>query len=463
MPEPELAWLAREVKAHVSVSEAADWFGFEYRTGLNRFVCPLCEGVSSSRKTLALYPDESGREDVRWYCFHCAEGGDVIDWIAARLGVTKGSAIHVLADRLGLDPTNAGSIGYLRTLLTSDRRAELAYAGTCARLVRAVKRKRRRLSGPWDTIKDEWAAWDLAETMAARADERAVEYADRITAGHPEPFGDIQQFLDLNEAACVEYMKALHSGLPGRDYRMLVRGRGLVPSLVAARLGCSPLGLNLLRSARNTVCAPEEALIEIGLATPKGRDMMRGRLVFPIFDVVGRVIAFAGRVIDDSRPKYINTRDTILFDKSRTLYGLEAAAPSIRSLGYAMTVEGYTDVRACHRFGIPVAVAAMGTGFTDQHAEALARLARYVLICTDADDAGDRAAVRQAEALRAAGVRFTRVRPPDHDPDQALGNPVRAASFLRAVREAVAGSGPREDRESALPGLRDRLTRPPSR
>lgn len=130
-------------------------------------------------------------------------------------------------------------------------------------------------------------------------------------------------------------------------------------------------------------------------------DRFRNRIIFPIIDVRGKVIGFGGRVMDDSLPKYLNSPETILFNKSKTLYGLNLAKNHIESWDDTIIVtEGYMDVIALHNAGIENAVATLGTALTKEHGKLLDRYAKTVVICYDSDAAGVKATLRSVEVLK---------------------------------------------------------------
>ena len=137
-------------------------------------------------------------------------------------------------------------------------------------------------------------------------------------------------------------------------------------------------------------------MLDAGLAveSQKGSiyDRFRGRIIFPIIDVRGNVIGFGGRVLDDSTPKYLNSPETMIFDKSRNLYGLNFARTSRK--GNMILCEGYMDVIAMHQAGFTQAVASLGTAFTIGQAGLLKRYCEEVLLAYDSDGAGVNAALR---------------------------------------------------------------------
>ena len=252
--------------------------------------------------------------------------------------------------------------------------------------------------------------------------------------------------LEALEAAAEFYEHRLWSpaGSRARDY---LRKRGLDPETIRRfRLGWAPDDRRALRRAM-TPEFPETLLVEAGLLcqvanTAEGErepfDYFRDRVIFPIGDRTGRVIAFGGRVLGDGQPKYLNSPESPLFAKGRVLYGWSAArAGAARSLssGVATTAghvsqpglivtEGYMDVIALHRAGFPTAVAPLGTALTEVQLQELWRLDPEPVLCFDGDDAGRRAAdrvlYRALPFLRAGqSLRFATL-PSGEDPDSLI-------------------------------------------
>jgi DNA primase len=134
-------------------------------------------------------------------------------------------------------------------------------------------------------------------------------------------------------------------------------------------------------------------------------DKFRGRLMFPIRDERGELVAFGGRLLGDGHPKYVNSGDTPLFKKSRILYGLHRAKDKIAKDRKAVLVEGYLDVIACHQAGVTTAVASLGTALTEDHAKVLRRWCEGVIVLYDSDSAGQKAAERAIEVLEPEGLK----------------------------------------------------------
>ncbi|AZO95029.1 DNA primase [Halocella sp. SP3-1] len=171
----------------------------------------------------------------------------------------------------------------------------------------------------------------------------------------------------------------------------------------------------------------QEELHQIGLISKsKGNyfDKFRNRVIFPIFNVRGEVLAFGARVIDSadsSKPKYLNSPETLIYKKGENIYGLNWAKNSIRSNNYSIIMEGYTDVLTAHQYGIDNAVASLGTALTTEQARLLKRYASTVYIAYDADAAGARATMRGLDILKSNGLKVRIVSlPEDMDPDEYI-------------------------------------------
>lgn len=209
-------------------------------------------------------------------------------------------------------------------------------------------------------------------------------------------------------------------------------------------LGYSPgeyeLATFLKRSGANLAEAKELFLVD-GDAQSGYFDKFRDRLMFPIRDERGQVVAFGGRIIGQGQPKYINSGDTPLFSKRKILYGLDRAKADIADQNRAVLVEGYMDVIACHRAGLTIAVASLGTALSEDQARLLRRWCKNVTILYDSDDAGKKAASRASEILTAEGLTVkVALLPQGQDPDSLLKE-VGAEAVMRA---AGAGLSPVE-------------------
>ena len=184
----------------------------------------------------------------------------------------------------------------------------------------------------------------------------------------------------------------------------------------------------------------DSLLKETGLVTIEergSRDKFWNRVMFPIMDVNNRVIGFGGRVMGDGEPKYLNSPETKLFDKSRNLYGLNFARLSREK--YMLLCEGYMDVIALHQAGFTNAVASLGTALTTGHAALIKRYVQEVYLTYDSDEAGTRAALRAVPILKEAGITAKVIRmDPYKDPDEFIKN-LGAEEFERRIGNARNG------------------------
>ena len=249
----------------------------------------------------------------------------------------------------------------------------------------------------WMTDQRGLAFMDAVKELASeagmevpRADPRDAERAEQRAGLH-----DVM-------ASAQEWFKNKLLGEEGRKARDYLAARGLDGHTIERfGFGYAPDGRNALKKALAEY--PEPMLIEAGLLIAvedkEPYDRFRGRLMLPIQDARGRVIAFGGRILDNGKtdaPKYLNSPDTPLFDKGRTLYNLHRAGPASRKTNRIVVVEGYMDVIALAAAGIEEAAAPMGTALTERQIELLWRLADVPILCFDGDAAGQRAAMRAA-------------------------------------------------------------------
>lgn len=260
------------------------------------------------------------------------------------------------------------------------------------------------------------------------------------------------------------------AGAPGREH---LAKRGVSETTAReARIGYAPFAWQALCDTLQRERVPLDVAVLAGLLGKKdeGRyyDTFRGRLMVPIRDPEGRVIAFGGRVVEgDDQRKYINSRETPLYTKSRVLYGLDTAREAVRKTSSVTLVEGYFDAIALREAGITNAVALCSTVLTPEHMKLLERLeVRQVDVLLDGDEAGRRGAVKLAGPLLGGGVSTRVVALPDgHDPDTFLRDFGREGydALLRDARplsswvigRAIGGAGEAyEDRLRALAELR---------
>ena len=227
--------------------------------------------------------------------------------------------------------------------------------------------------------------------------------------------------------------------------RSYLKKRGVTPEAVKTfGIGFAPDGWDHLIKAAEAAPINVEILEKAGLVVPRKDgsghyDRYRYRLIFPIFSHVGKVLGFGGRILrEDDEPKYINSPETAVYNKSRVLYGLYHAKNAIRSREEVILVEGYTDVVALYQAGVQHVVASSGTALTDDQVSALSRYARTIVLLYDADKAGLRAALRGIDLVLKKGLIPYAVRLPDgDDPDSYVrdnGGPAFEA-YLRDHRQ----------------------------
>ena len=230
------------------------------------------------------------------------------------------------------------------------------------------------------------------------------------------------QILTINTLAAKFYYYMLKSEKGALAYHYL-RGRELSDNTITGfGLGYSDKYSDSLYKYMKSKGYKDDILKETGLFTfeEKGvHDKFWNRVMFPIMDVNNKVIAFGGRVMGDGKPKYLNSPETKIFDKSRNLYGLNIARKSRK--GYLLICEGYMDVISLHQAGFNNAVAALGTSFTSGHASLIKRYAKEVVLTFDSDGAGIKAALRAIPILREAGLSIKVLSmKPYKDPDEFI-------------------------------------------
>ncbi|MCB0342063.1 MAG: DNA primase [Bdellovibrionales bacterium] len=250
----------------------------------------------------------------------------------------------------------------------------------------------------------------------------------------------------LNRFAAVFYHKKLKSLSADHPVRAYVKQRGLSEDIVDLfHLGYAPDGWSELADYLEQQKAPVTVAEQLGLVRQrtKGKnghyDLFRNRLMFPIQSPMGEFIAFGGRALGDDNPKYLNSPESEVFNKSHVFYGLNETAKFIRTEDLAVVVEGYMDLLALFSTGIKNVVAPLGTAFTSGHAKLIKRYTKNVLVFFDGDQAGQEAAHRALPILLAEGlIPRTLVLSDKQDPDDyvkqvgadALGQEIKAAPEL---------------------------------
>jgi len=244
---------------------------------------------------------------------------------------------------------------------------------------------------------------EALRTLAQRAGIRLPERGD------PKKRERRERLSDLLEFAHREFCSHL-KGPEGRGARALLEKRGIgAETIERFGLGFTPDAWRALRDRAHREGYTDRDLLDAGLIVPREKgdpyDRFRGRLLFPIRTVGGRVIGFGGRIVGEGEPKYLNSPETDLFRKGEALYGLDKSRSEIRREGSAVLVEGYTDLIALDQEGIRNVVAPLGTALTSAQARLLANYTDRVVLLFDGDDAGMQAALRSLPTLAAEGLR----------------------------------------------------------
>lgn len=242
----------------------------------------------------------------------------------------------------------------------------------------------------------------------------------------------------INVEAARYFFSNLQENENAKDY-FLNRG---IKEITIKRfgLGYAKDGWQNLRMYLKKKGFSDSLMLEAGLVikSQKGTiyDRFRNRVMFPVFDIKGNVIGFGGRVLDDSKPKYLNSPETLVFQKGTNLYGLNFAIKNRIEKRYFIIVEGYMDLISLHQYGITNVVASLGTALTVNQARLLKRYADKVIISYDADVAGQTATLRGLEILKEAGfdVRVLKI-PQGKDPDEFVRSNGKDA-FLKLVDKA---------------------------
>src|SRR6266571_5937713 len=281
------------------------------------------------------------------------------------------------------------------------------------------------------TFVKEYESLDFPEAVRRLAERARIPLEYEKTAAGQESRSLKEKLLQIHEQITERWQGALTNEAGGQIARDYLAKRGVSAEAVKLfRLGYAPEAWDdTVNWARNK--GHELALVEqAGLILRKENsdhyyDRFRGRLIFPICDEQGRVIAFSGRILsgDEKTAKYVNSPETPIFTKGKVFFGLDKSKRAILDAGFAIICEGLLDLIACFMAGVQNIVAPQGTAFTPDHARILKRYVDEVVLCFDSDNAGQNAAVRALDSLLASGlaIRVATV-PPPHDPDSYIKN-----------------------------------------
>ena len=229
-----------------------------------------------------------------------------------------------------------------------------------------------------------------------------------LTSG-PAPVPELdahrQRLVEINELAGTFYQNILRNSRQGEAGREMARQRELSTEMVVAfGLGFAPDSWDSLLTFMASRDIPAELVAEAGLASERDSggyyDRFRNRFMFPIRDRDGHTVGFGGRAMGDAKPKYLNSPQSAIFDKSSLVYGLDLAKDAIRKADEVVIVEGYMDVIAAHQFGYANVVGAMGTALTESQVGLIKRGSKRIVLALDADAAGQMATMRGLETMR---------------------------------------------------------------
>lgn len=259
----------------------------------------------------------------------------------------------------------------------------------------------------------------LAKKVGVVIPERTMSREEK------ERYSLTEQIRQVNELAAVFFTKTLQSPA-GEGAREYLRKRGIGESAIRTfRLGFSPDGWSYLyeyleKNGVSPKLAEQAGLLVERTGKSQGHyDRFRARVMIPIEDVDGRVIAFGGRVMGTDEPKYMNSPESAVYSKGKTLYGLARTREAIREKGFALLVEGYFDLIALWNAGIPNVVAMLGTALTRAQVDLIRRYTAHVAAVFDPDEAGRKALARSLELFLAGNVHARAVILPDgYDPDE---------------------------------------------
>ena len=288
----------------------------------------------------------------------------------------------------------------------------------------------------------EYENYTFVEALKMLAERAGIELPEEEYSKETKEKADLKTaILEVNKLAAKYYYAQLKTeqGKLAHDY---LTGRKLSEETITAfGLGYSTKYRDDLYRYLKTKGYRDEVIAKAGLISIDEKqgvyDKFWNRVMFPIMDANNRVIGFGGRVMGDAKPKYLNSPETIVFDKSRNLYGLNRARTSRKP--YFLICEGYMDVIALHQAGFTNAVASLGTALTSGHASLIKRYVNEVYLTYDSDEAGTKAALRGIPILKEAGITAKVLRmDPYKDPDEFIKN-LGAEAFEERIRQARNG------------------------
>lgn len=278
---------------------------------------------------------------------------------------------------------------------------------------------------------------DFRGALEQLARKAGVELSDYETQKSGELARKKKRLMEANELAARYYQQSLLKNHHALEY--VFKSRGLSKEIVQEfRIGYAPSDGEALVRILTKKGFTKKELADAGLTNRYDGDLFRGRMTVPLMDVTGQVIGFTGRILKDDpkAPKYLNTPQTLIYDKSRHVFGLSQAKEAIRQTDFSVIVEGNLDVVSSHQAGVKNVVASAGTAMTEYHLKALARLSPNVKLSFDADRAGLDATERAIPIAGRVGVELSIVSLPEgaKDPDELIQQDL--AAWQRATEQA---------------------------
>jgi DNA primase len=280
---------------------------------------------------------------------------------------------------------------------------------------------------------------DFGETLRLLADKAGISMPSKIEPGPRKD--EKEKLFQINEAAVQYYHNLLVNSPTGEKAKNYLLSRGLtIKTINDFQLGVSPNAWEMLMTYLQEKGFSESEMTDAGLILKneegKTHDRFHNRLMFPIRDARGRTTGFSGRVLDDSLPKYMNSPQTAVFDKSGTIYGIDMAGSAIRTKDMAIVVEGYMDVIMAHQYGYHNVVASMGTAITEKHITILKKLTKNIALALDPDTAGEEAMLRCVEYENSLNAEVkVIILPAGEDPDEVIKADPKV--WEKAVEKAV--------------------------
>ena len=276
---------------------------------------------------------------------------------------------------------------------------------------------------------------EAVEVLARRAGVELQPFSN----ASPDVRSQKERIIKLNKLASRYFSGILVNTKHGERFLKYLLDRGMPKEIIREyKLGAAPSGWSGLIDAVAKKSVTPEQLEEAGLAQRKENhfyDRFRERLIFPLTNVVGDIVGFAGRAMGDAQPKYLNSPQTALFDKGRILYNLDRARKCVED-GSIIITEGYFDVLSPVSVGIGNVVASMGTALTEHQCEMLRRYCSRVYLAYDADVAGEAASIRGIELLVERGLDIRVVRLPKGDDPDSLVRAGGAEAFRKQLAAA---------------------------